>query len=346
MPIPDTLDVLVTGGSGFLGASIVNALLDKYPNWRLSILDIRPPEPALASRLEQFFRVDVSSAESVYSAFADYTPNLVVHTAGVIPARQSRYSTNLRDWERVKAINVDGTRHVLDAAMASGCRRFLYTSSCTVVVDDMEHDYFYMDETIPTGLATLHYGKSKGLAERYVMSPEHTEKGLAACALRPCTIIGPTDTAVIGIFHDLIGKGETNFIVGDGNNVYDFMYIDNAVLAHILAIENLLTSRTAAGEVFLISNQEPVYFWDFLVYVWAQFGHVPRYRVHIPEGLAWLVATMLEWKTWLAGGASTFTRGSVRDGVRSQFANNDKAKRVLGYVPTVGLSEGVRRTWL
>ena len=191
MGVPDVLSVLVTGGSGFLGTGVVEALLDKYPKWRITVLDLRPPERRLARRIEQFLQTDISSAESVYSAFADYTPDLVVHTAGVVPARKSRYSTREKDWERVKAINYDGTRHVLDAAMASGCRRFVYTSSCTVVIDDLEHDYFYMDEKIPTGLATLHYGKSKGMAERYVMSPEHAEKGLVICALRPCTIIGP-----------------------------------------------------------------------------------------------------------------------------------------------------------
>ncbi|TKA76190.1 hypothetical protein B0A55_03088 [Friedmanniomyces simplex] len=344
MSIPEELQVLVTGGSGFLGSGIVNALLDKHPKWRISVLDVRPPEAEVARRLDNFLLADISVAESVYKAFTDYTPDLVVHTAGVIPAGKKRYSTNENDWERVKAVNYDGTRHVLDAALASNCKLFVYTSSCTVVVDDLEHDYFYMDEKVPTGLATLHYGRSKGMAERYVLSPEHADKGLVTCALRPCTILGPTDTAVIGIFHNLIAKRETSFIVGDGNNLYDFMYIDNAVLAHTLAVENLLTTRTAAGQVFFISNQEPVYFWDFLAYVWVQFGHVPRYRVHIPEGLAWAVALVLDWKTWLTGAASTLDRGSVRDGVRSQFANNDKAKRILGYEPKIALSEGVKLT--
>ncbi|KAK1069778.1 hypothetical protein LTR74_004657 [Friedmanniomyces endolithicus] len=338
------LQVLVTGGSGFLGTGIVSALLDKYPKWRISVLDQRPPDPQVADRLDQILSADISVGESVQKVFIDYTPDLVVHTAGVIPAGTKRYSTREEDWERVKAVNYDGTRHILDAALASGCKLFVYTSSCTVVTDDMEHDYFYMDEKIPTGLATLHYGKSKGIAERYVLSPEHAEKGLVACALRPCTIIGPTDTAVISRFHEVITNGETNFIVGDGNNLYDFMYIDNAVLAHILAVENLLTTQTAAGHAFFISNQEPVYFWDFLIYVWAQFDHVPKYRMHIPETLAWGVASVLEWKTWLTGTASALDRGSVRDGARSLFANNDKAKTILGYEPKVGLSEGVQLT--
>ena len=332
----------MTGGSGFLGKGIVEALLKKHPTWNVSVLDIKPPPSELAKQITQFLQADITSAESVNNAFVDYSPDLVVHTAGIVPARASRYSTKRRDWERVKSINYDGTKHVLDTSMAAGCRHFVYTSSCTVVIDDLEHDYFLMDESIPIGHATLHYGKSKGIAERYVLSSKHAENGLVACALRPCTIIGPGDTAVIGLMHDLIAKHETYFIVGDGDNFYDFMYIDNAVQAHVLGIENLLTTKTAAGEAFFISNQEPVYFWDFLAYIWAQFGHIPRYRFHVPLPLAWISGYVLEWVTWVTGRESTLDRGSVQDSVRTHFSNNDKARRILGYEPRVGLAEGVR----
>jgi sterol-4alpha-carboxylate 3-dehydrogenase (decarboxylating) len=342
MSLKKPLEVLVTGGTGFLGSKIAESLATKHPDWSISVLDIRPPSSAHKTRITQFIEADITSRESINNAFVDYSPDLVVHSAGVVPARKSRYSTKRKDWERVKAINYDGTVHVLDAAMASGCRNFVYTSSCTAVIDDLDHDYFYMNESIPIGNATLHYGKSKGLAETYVMSSKHVEKGLVACALRPCTIIGPGDTAVISLMHDLIAKGETYFIVGDGNNFYDFMYIDNAVDAHVLAVENLLSSKTAAGEIFFISNQEPVYFWDFLAYIWAQFGHVPRFRIHIPTTIAWLAGFALEWTSWLTGSASTLDRGSVKDGVRTHFSDNSKAIRILGYKPKVGLAEGVR----
>ncbi|KAK0320566.1 hypothetical protein LTR82_008279 [Friedmanniomyces endolithicus] len=318
--IPENLQVLVTGGSGFLGTGIVSALLDKYPKWRISILDQRPPDPQVASRLDQILSADIRIAESVHKAFLGYSPDLVVHTAGVIPAGTKRYSTKDEDWQRVRAVNYDGTRHILDETLASACKLFVYTSSCTVVTDDMEHDYFYMDEKIPTGLATLHYGKSKGMAERYVLSPEHAEKGLVACALRPCTILGPTDTAVISRFHE-------SWRTCSQSKTY-----------------SLRKRRPDMPSSSATSNQEPVYFWDFLIYVWAQFDHVPKYRMHISETVAWGVASVLEWKTWLTGMASALDRGSVRDGARSLFANNDKAKRILGYEPIVGLSEGVKLT--
>lgn len=336
--------VLVTGGSGFLGAAIVKALLDRHPDWTITVLDIHAPSEDVLERISSFVEADVTSVSSVIAAFSKIQPDLVMHCAGIVPARRHRYSTNQKQWEKVKTINYQGTKNVVNATLASGCRKFVYTSSCTVVIDDLAHDYFNMNEKTPLGHATLHYGKSKGMAEQYVLSHEHAEKGLQACALRPCTIIGPGDIAVISLIHDLIAKGETYFIIGDGDNLYDFIYIDNAVDAHVLAIENMLTTATAAGEAFFISNEEPVYFWDFFAYLWAQFGHVPRFRVKIPMAVAWVVGLVAEVVTYFTGAAATVDRGSVWDAVRTQYSDNSKARDILGYRPKIGLAEGVRRS--
>jgi sterol-4alpha-carboxylate 3-dehydrogenase (decarboxylating) len=337
--------VLVTG-VGFLGRNLSLALKDKHPQWQIDALDVRLPNEYLRHKIDTFIHADVRSEESVKTAFIDYRPDLVVHTAGIVPSRHSRYSNRPEDWERVKVVNYDGTVNVLNAAVASGCKHFIYTSSVTVVIDDLDHDYNMMnEETAPANLATMHYGRSKALAEAYVLSPSHAEKGLKACALRPCVIIGPDDTQVISLLHDLIGKGETCFVLGDGRNLSDWMYIDNAVHAHTLAIENLLFGpQTAAGQAFFVTNQEPVYFWDFLAYVWAQFGHTPRFRLHIPVGVAFFLAFILEFLTWVTGTPATLHRGSVKDSTRSYYADNEKAIRVLGYRPIVGMSEGIRRS--
>ena len=336
-----TPHILVTGGSGFVGSALVKGLLASHPTWRISVLDIQPPKPDIIHKLHDFLAVDITSPFS----FASYHPDLVVHTAGFVPAGKARYSTNEADWQRVKSINYDGTRNVVNAALASGCKRFVYTSSCTVVVDDLEHDYFYMNESsVSSGRASLHYGRSKALAEDYVLSSVHAEKGFKACILRPCSIIGEGDTAVIGVLHSLIARGETNFVLGNGDNLYDVLYISNAVDAHILAVENLLsTLPTTAGEIFFISNGEPVYFFDFLTFVWAQFGHYPAWKIRIPAGVAGAMAFLAEWVGWAVRNESTFSRGSVKDGIGTRYASIEKAKRILGYVPKVSISEGIRR---
>lgn len=343
MAVKEDLNVLVTGGAGFLGNAVADALLNKYPTWNISTLDLHAPKAAVRERLHRHFQVDIRSPENVDAALSAYRPDIVVHTAGIVPARRKRYSTLKSDRDHVFSINVEGTKNILNSSMDAGCKLFVYTSSCTAVTDDIDRDYHNMDERMPLGNASLHYGQSKAEAERCVMSTELAQKGLMACALRPSTIIGPGDTSVIATMADCIAKGETPFVVGDGNNLYDFIYIDNAAQAHVLAVENLLTTQTAAGEVFFISNQEPVYFWDFLAYIWAQFGHHPKRRFYIPTGLAWAAGAVAEFTEWLFGTDSTLSRGSVKDGMRTQYANCRKAEEILGYRARVGLAEGVRR---
>lgn len=116
----------------------------------------------------------------------------------------------------------------------------------------------------------------------------------------------------------------------------------NAADAHVLAVENLLSSRTAAGEAFFIQNNEPITFRDFCLAIWALFGHIPPFEVHIPESLACLAGMACETVTWLMGTTTTLSRGSVRDACAIRYANGSKAERILGYEARVGIEEAVR----
>lgn len=161
------------------------------------------------------------------------------------------------------------------------------------------------------------------------------------CSLRPSVTIGPGDSHTVRIIHACIAKGETPFVIGSGLNMYDFAWVGNIADAHVLAVENLLGPKTAAGQAFFLSNGEPVPFRDFCRAVWAQFGHVPPFEVRIPKAVAWFTGYMLEWVTWLTGTDATIRRGSVKDYCMEAYANLDKARRVLGYRPRVGLDEAV-----
>jgi len=83
------------------------------------------------------------------------------------------------------------------------------------------------------------------------------------------------------------------FQIGGNVNLWDFTYVDNVAYAHVLAAENLVTpveklkNGSAAGEAFMITNGEPVYFWDFARGVWAAFGHVNPRKLVIPMFLGY-----------------------------------------------------------
>ena len=169
-----------------------------------------------------------------------------------------------------------------------------------------------------------------------------SDEKLATCALRPSVILGPGDYQLIPAIHACIAKGETPFVVGNGENLWDVTYVGNVADAHVLAVENLLSTRTAAGEAIFISNEEPIPFRDFCLEVWKSFGHYPPYEVHVPVSLASFAGYVAEVTTWIAGTPATLSRGSVLDACGTRYCSGEKARRLLGYKPRVGIEEGIR----
>jgi len=331
--------ILITGGTGFFGAHIVTALLQQHAEVKLSVLDITKPSDWRPPREDiVFYQADVTRSEELLNAISEARPTVVIHSAGIVPTGSDRYSDRLRS--RVFSVNVEGTKNVLNAAKAAKVRAVVYTSSIAVITDDNVTDYPNFDESMPIGSAYLIYGASKTLAESLVFA-ENNET-LTTCVLRPSVMCGPGDTMLLPTVHACIAKGETPFIIGDASNLYDFSYVSNVADAHVLAVENLLTSKTAAGEAFFITNGEPVPFRDFCLAVWAHFGHVPKFQVRIPVGVASVVGFIAEWATWMLGTQATLNRGTVRDYTQTAYANIGKARRILGYEPRVSLDEGLK----
>lgn len=165
---------------------------------------------------------------------------------------------------------------------------------------------------------------------------------MATCALRPSVVFGPGDPQMIPSLHACIAKGETPFVIGDGLNLWDLTYVGNLADAHVLAMENLLSTRTAAGQALFISNEQPVPFRDFCLAVWKEFGHDPPFQVRIPQRLAKLAGSVAEWATWLTGRPSTLSRGSVQDACQIRYCSGIKARKLLDYKPRVGIEEGIQ----
>lgn len=170
------------------------------------------------------------------------------------------------------------------------------------------------------------------------------DDSMATCVLRPSVVFGEDDYALVPSVHACIAKGESAFVIGNGDNLWDIVYVGNAADAHILAIENLLGDQTAAGQIINISNNQPVTFRDICLAIWAGFGHVPRYQFRIPTSVAWLAGGVAELCSWVSGQPATFTRGSVKDAIRTRYADTKKSSELLGYVPRINLAEGIRRS--
>lgn len=148
----------------------------------------------------------------------------------------------------------------------------------------------------------------------------------------------------------VLQNGQTKFQIGDNENLFDFTYIGNSAYSHILAAERLVsidpateekTKYTVDGEVFIITNGQPVYFWDFPRAIWAMQGHVAPYTIKLPRDVGVALGGASEVFGWLTGKEPSFTRFRVKFSCWNRYFNIKKAQTLLGYEPIWDLHEGL-----
>ena len=152
--------VLVSGGTGFVGSAVVRALAEKYPNFVIAVIDQSPPRPEhVLPEGTTWTQADITSTEALSEAFEAVKPDIVVHTAGVVPGLAERFGRRLE--QEVWKINFEGTRNILDISKHSGVEVFIYTSSCCVVIDDTRTAHPNVYEEWPSSFRSTIYGESK-----------------------------------------------------------------------------------------------------------------------------------------------------------------------------------------
>ena len=155
-------------------------------------------------------------------------------------------------------------------------------------------------------------------------------------------------------------KGQTKFQLGDNTNLFDFTEATNVAHAHHLAAAALLTTyereeqgqiaplshEKVDGESFFITNDSPMYFWDFTRTAWKECGDTttPAQVWTIPKDFGLFIATLFEYIFWIFQlGVPNLTRQKVKYSCMTRYYSIEKAKRRLGYRPVVGVTEGLKR---
>lgn len=177
--------VLVTGGTGFLGSEIVAALV-ATKTFVITAVDINPPALGTGTFSQvRYVRANVMQLEELQKVFGEAKPAVVIHTVGVYPVGDARYS--MKGKEAVFEINVEGTRNVLAASTACGAKAFVYTSSVTVVLDEPDKGFKNVDERWATGKASTSYGQSKVRESRSSLLNLHCAHPVAGSLLVDCS---------------------------------------------------------------------------------------------------------------------------------------------------------------
>ncbi len=241
------MQTIVTGGAGFIGSHIVDALLAQGDGVTV-VDDISTGRrqnlgAALETgvRLEEF---DIRDAEALYELFDDVSPEVVFHVAAQIDVRRS-----VSDPRFDSEVNVGGSINVLEASRRAGARRVVFSSTGGALYGDAS--------TIPspehTPVAPLApYGLSKACAEGYCSLYERLH-GLSAVSLRYGNVYGPRqdplgEAGVIAIFCNRLATGERPIVYGDGKQTRDYVFVADVVDA------NLRAAQASVGGAFNIGT--------------------------------------------------------------------------------------------
>ncbi|KAF4785578.1 sterol-4-alpha-carboxylate 3-dehydrogenase [Colletotrichum scovillei] len=338
---------LVTGGCGFLGSHIVEKLLAAYPTARIAVFSRNPTTNTFPG--VTYHAGDIASLDDVAKVFREVKPTVVFHCAGMMTVGRKVMTDAF-----VRAINVDGTRHVLDEAKRAGVKVFVTTSSASVVQKEMFRDIEGGDESLPIaeeGDDTLAYPKTKAASDKMTLEYDDPS-GMRTCTLRPAAVHGERDNDITPAILRNLRLGRNKMQIGTNKNLFSTTYAGNAADAHLAAASKLLDAPDGvAGEAFFITNGEPVPFWDFSRAVWRAAGDETRIEdvrvINMTFALAYVWA--LEWVYWFRGEVPPLTRQVVRFSGMSRWYVIDKAKERLGWKPEVSQEEGIRRAvewWL
>jgi len=321
--------VLVTGASGFVGRNITKALLKAGYRVRAQYRRAKPPKELLeaAQGGAELIRADLidEMTHDIPSKLLDGVA-AIVHTAAMVSTTGPRSAFDL--------INVDVTRWLLEKGAESGCRRFVYISS--TAVQGFGHHMFSSEEG-PYFRLVSNYQKSKKAAENVVTALDH--KTMSFTVLRPGFVYGPGDTKILKSVFDLLAAEKLPLI--NGFNVHNcFLYIDDLSQAVMLSLE----SPNARNEIFNIAGDDLVTLREALATA-AELLNKPAPRVNIPVWVAEAAGRVLEGLFWLfrIKGEPTLSRYLVGQLSTDYHFTSDKAKRLIGFAPTMEWQNGLKK---
>jgi len=342
--------VVVTGGAGYLGDTLVGQLLEDpvLAPAEVRVVDLVPSPRGNDARVRSV-PCDVRNLDALRAAVAG--ADVVFHAAALV------------DWGRIApgelaAVNVGGSENAVAACVAEGVPALVHTSTLDVVYSgDPVHAG---DETLPYPRRFPNaYCRTKALAEQRAIAgngrplarPPVRGGGerLRTCAVRPCSIFGEGDPFHIGSLVAMARRGRL-FRVGDGTARSQFSYLGNVAHCHVMAARSLLSETPrAAGEVYFATDFEAANFFDFL----APFVEAAGYRMPPPskglprtplyalgatmEGLAAATRPFLGWQP-------TLTRFAIDFVAKDFIISTDKATRELDYRPRYDLGQATERT--
>ncbi|CAN4121253.1 unnamed protein product [Withania somnifera] len=335
---------VVLGGRGFMGKALVDRLL-RVGNWIIRIADSFPTlqlEPsesllshALSSGRASYLHVDVRDKCNIIEA---------IDGASVV-FYMDAWDLHAHDFYVFYTIVVQGAKNIIAACQECKVKRLLYNSSADVVINSWQ-DIHGGDESLPYSSKFVNMVTDlKAQAEALVLVANDAD-GLLTCALRPSYVFGPGDNYLSSLLVNVAESGWGKFIIGLGDNMADFTYVENVAHAHICA-ERALSSRGShvCGKAFFITNLKPMKFKDFASLVLI-LGY-QRSIIKIPARVIQYITLIIKWtisrmSNWSTENVPFFD--IIELTLCHRRFNCSAAQKYIGYSPVVSVEEGVAVT--
>ncbi len=320
---------VVTGGSGFVGRNLVDALVARGDK----VLSIDKGGKPWRDDVE-FLDSDIRDEAVMNDAFAG--AETVFHNASLVHTKHNRI-------DDVWSVNRGGSQTVLKAAKAQHVPKLVYVSTASAVYEG--RDIINGDETMPySTISQAPYADSKIAAEKELLAANGND--IAVCSLRPHVIFGPGDNRFLPTILERAKNGKMKFQVGLGEKMSDFTYVSNLVDALLLADEKL-TAKEVGGQAYFITNGEPTPFFHFVSDVLKAL-QLPPIKYSVPFSVAYSIAALREAWDSLRGGTlnaeNSISRFAVRYMCTHHYFSIAKAQRELGYKPKVSIADGIAKT--
>ena len=321
------MNILITGGTGFLGRHLV---------WRLAAENCRViftgRDPQAAALVKQYSPKPVEWLPLTHGApetsgrlrAATHGTDAIIHSAAL--------SAPWGNSHAFQQANVVSTGEILETCTANNIRRLVHISTPSLYFDF--RDRFNIREDSPLPAPVNEYARTKSKAETLIQAYPAPETVI----LRPRALFGPWDNTLLPRLIRVMEQG-TVPLIRDGRAMLDLTYIDNAVDAIWLA---LTSSLPRPVNTYNVSNGEPIMLKTLLEHISATF-QLPLRTRKLSWGLAHFIAHQLERWGQFSGKEPLMTRYTAGTLSFSQTLDLNSIRSELGYQPRITLREGIRR---
>jgi len=306
--------ILVTGGAGLIGSYIVDLLIPENPK-EIIVFDknasgfMENSSPNLDYKAVILQEGDITLSHDVKKALNGI--DFIFHTASLLTKESANQSRAAYD------VNIGGTYNLLEGSVTAGVKKLIYSSSISIYGDPVVAP---ATENHPLNAISM-YGAGKVACES-LLRVFKNQWGLNSVALRYAPVYGPRQTERTNIAQyiaesfDRIAKGLPPIIYGDGSQLYDYIYVEDAARANIVALKS-----SVSGESFNIATG------------------VSTSVADVVRMIGEITGTSLE---------AEYAPQGERFSAKNLFFDVSKAEKMLGYKAAVSMSEGLKRfyQWL